>query len=84
VNLIYLPMAFISGLWVPIIFLPKPVQQIAMWLPPYHLSQLALHTIGASRGQSIALHVGAMLLATVVFGAIAYIGYRRDEGKLYG
>lgn len=48
VNMIYLPMAFISGLWIPIVFLPKAVQQIAVWLPPYHLSQLALRTIGAS------------------------------------
>jgi ABC-2 type transport system permease protein len=84
VNMIYLPMAFVSGLWVPIVFLPKSIQQIAMWLPPYHLSQLALGTIGASRGGSVALHLGAMAAATVLFGAIAYIGYRRDEGKLYG
>ncbi len=84
VNMVYLPMAFISGLWVPIVFLPKPIQQIALWLPPYHLSQLALRTIGGSQGKPLALHAGAMLGATLLFGAIAYIGYRRDEGKLYG
>jgi ABC-2 type transport system permease protein len=84
VNMVYLPMAFISGLWVPIVFLPKPVQQIALWLPPYHLSQLALRTIGGSQGKPLALHAGVMIGATLLFGAIAYIGYRRDEGKLYG
>lgn len=84
VNLIYLPMAFISGLWIPIVFLPKTVQEIALWLPPYHFSQLALRTIGASRGEPLALHAGAMIVATLLFGAIAYVGYRRDEGKLYG
>lgn len=84
VNLIYLPMAFLSGLWVPIVFLPKTIQEIALWLPPYHFSQLALRTIGASRGEPISLHVGAMVVATLLFGAIAYLGYRRDEGKLYG
>lgn len=84
VNMLYLPMAFLSGLWVPIVFLPKSIQQIAVWLPPYHLSQLALGTIGASQGGSVALHLGAMAVATVLFGGIAYIGYRRDEGKLYG
>jgi len=83
-NLIYLPTAFLSGLWIPIIFLPKPVQAIAMWLPQYHFSQLALRTIGGSRGESVALHIGAMLAATVVFGLVAWYGYRRDEGKLYG
>jgi ABC-2 type transport system permease protein len=84
VNLLYLPMAFLSGLWVPIVFLPKPIQEIALWLPPYHFSQLALKTIGGSRGEPVALHAGAMIAATLLFGAIAYIGYRRDEGKLYG
>ena len=84
VNMIYLPMAFLSGLWVPIVFLPKSIQEIALWLPPYHFSQLALRTIGASRGEPLALHAGAMVVATLLFGAIAYIGYQRDEGKSYG
>jgi ABC-2 type transport system permease protein len=84
VNLIYLPMAFLSGLWVPIWFLPKPVQTLALWLPPYHFSQLALRVTGGSRGESVLGHVGAMVAAAVVFGAIAYIGYKRDEGKTYG
>ena len=84
VNLLYLPMGFLAGLWIPIVFLPKSLQQVAVWLPPYHYSQLALGTIGASRGQSPLLHIGAMLAATVLFAAIAWIGYRRDEGKLYG
>lgn len=84
VNMVYLPMAFVSGLWIPIVFLPKPVQEIALWLPPYHFSQLALRTIGASQGQPLALHAGAMIVTTLLFGVIAYIGYRRDEGKLYG
>jgi len=84
VNLIYLPMAFLSGLWVPIVFLPESIQQLAPGLPPYHFSQLALRTIGASRGEPLALHAGAMVVATLLFGAIAWIGYRRDEGKLYG
>jgi ABC-2 type transport system permease protein len=84
VNLIYLPMAFLSGLWVPIWFLPKPVQTLALWLPPYHLSQLALRVTGGSRGESVLGHIGAMVAAAVVFGAIAYIGYKRDEGKTYG
>ena len=84
VNLVYLPMAFLSGLWVPIAFLPKGVQDVALWLPPYHFSQLALKIIGASRGESPLLHAGVMAAATVVFAAIAYVGYRRDEGKTYG
>ena len=84
VNLIYLPMAFCSGLWIPISMLPEGVQSAALWLPPYHFSQLALKVIGASRGESTLLHAGMLLVATIVFSAVAYLGYRRDEGKTYG
>jgi ABC-2 type transport system permease protein len=84
VNLIYLPAAFLSGLWVPIVFLPKSVQAVAVWLPQYHFSQLALGVIGGAQQGSVATHVAAMVVATVFFVGIAWIGYRRDEGKLYG
>jgi ABC-2 type transport system permease protein len=84
VNLIYLPMSVLSGLWMPLRFMPESIQSLAYWLPPYHLSQLALGVIGASRGDSAVLHVAALAVATILFSTIAYIGYRRDEGKMYG
>jgi ABC-2 type transport system permease protein len=40
VNLIYLPMSFMSGLWIPIAYLPNFLKPIAPYLPAYHLSQL--------------------------------------------
>jgi ABC-2 type transport system permease protein len=83
VNLIHLPMSVISGLWMPIQILPKVLQKIAVFLPPYHLSQLALAPLGASRG-TIASHVVALASFTVLFLFLAVIAYRRDEGKLYG
>ena len=84
VNLVYLPMSFLSGLWVPIWMLPKPVQMIAFFLPPFHFSQLALKILGVSRTGSSLGHVTAMAIATVLFAFVAYLGYRRDEGKMYG
>jgi ABC-2 type transport system permease protein len=83
-NLIYLPMSVLSGLWLPIWALPKFIQKIALVLPAYHLSQLALGTIGGAQRGSVMGHVSAMAAATVVFLAVAYLGYRRDEGKMYG
>lgn len=84
VNLIYLPMSFLSGLWVPIWVLPKPIQTIAFFLPPFHFSQLALRVLGAGRTGSVLVHVTAMLIATAIFALVAWIGFRRDEGKMYG
>jgi ABC-2 type transport system permease protein len=84
VNLIYLPMSFLSGLWIPIWALPRGLQKLAFFLPPFHFSQLALRVIGGGRGLPVYVHVLALVIATAIFMAIAYRGYRRDEGKMYG
>ena len=84
INLVYLPMAFASGLWLPIEQLPGFLQRLAPYLPPYHYVQLALGTFGASRDGATGLHLAALLGFTVVFLAIAVWAYRRDEGKTYG
>jgi ABC-2 type transport system permease protein len=78
VNCIYLPMGFLSGLWIPFQALPQPVQKIAVFLPPYHYSQLALGVVGADRGSSPLLHLGVLALTTVAFSAIAWVGFRRE------
>lgn len=84
INLIYLPMSFCSGLWMPFMFLPKFVQQIALALPSYHLAQLALGTVGAGSHQSMATHWGSLLAFTMICLGVARIGFQRDQGKLYG
>lgn len=83
-NVVWLPMAFASGLWIPITQLPDVVQSIAIALPPYHFVQLALGTIGASEGGSPVLHAGAVLGFTILFLFVAAWGFRRDEGRTYG
>jgi ABC-2 type transport system permease protein len=84
INLIYLPMSFCSGLWVPYMFLPKIVRQIALALPPYHLSQLALGIVGAGRHESAATHWEVLAAFTLICLGVARIGFQRDQGKLYG
>jgi ABC-2 type transport system permease protein len=46
INLIYLPMSFLSGLWIPLSELPHWVRQIAPTLPTYHLAQLMVGIYG--------------------------------------
>src|SRR5271154_6805653 len=84
INLIYLPLSFCSGLWVPYMFLPKLVRQIALALPPYHLSQLALGIVGAGRHEPAATHWEVLLAFTLICLGVARIGFQRDQGKLYG
>jgi ABC-2 type transport system permease protein len=85
VNLIYLPLSFCSGLWIPLFLLPKFLQQVARVLPPFHVSQLALRAVGMSRETgAITGHVQALLGFTLLFLGLAVVLYRRDEGQLYG
>lgn len=83
-NIVYLPMAFFSGLWIPVFQLPKLVQTVAPYLPPYHYAQLALKTIGASEGTNTWFHIAVLLGFAVVFLVLAVVLYRRDEGQTYG
>lgn len=83
VNLIYLPMSFASGLWMPIIYLPKFVQHIAQFLPPYHLGQLALDIIGAGQHQPAKTHVEVLIGFTLICLGIARVGFHRDEKNSY-
>ena len=85
VNLIYLPMSFCSGLWIPLFLLPHGLRTFAKLLPPYHLSQLALNTVGMVNNPTPAWgHVEALLAFTMVCLGLAAWGYWRDEGKTYG
>ena len=84
INLIYLPMAFLSGLWIPIEAMPALVKTIARFLPAYHLGQLALGAVGAGVGAPAWTHVVVLAGFTLVGLALAMWGYRRDEDKTWG
>ncbi|MDV0439731.1 ABC transporter permease [Xanthomonas sacchari] len=77
VNLIYLPMAFLSGLWIPLQLLPAWLITLAPLWPSYHLGQLALRVVGQADGRSSVGHVAALLAVTVVFYALAQRRLRR-------
>jgi ABC-2 type transport system permease protein len=70
-NLIYLPMSFLSGLWMPLSVLPPFIAKIAPFWPAYHLGRLALAAVGEAPNESILPHVFALLAFTVVFFALA-------------
>ena len=74
INLVYLPLAFAGGMWIPVQYLPAPVQAIAPFLPTYHYGQLALSGIGAGAGD-IAVHLlvlGGVTAACLAAAAVFY------------
>jgi ABC-2 type transport system permease protein len=75
-NLVYLPMSFLSGLWVPLQVLPAALQRIAPIFPSYHLDQIALHALGVTQGP-VLQHVLVLCGFTVGFLWLAARRLRR-------
>ena len=75
-NLIYLPMSFLSGLWVPLKAMPHVLQQLAPLWPAYHLGRLSLRAVGMASAPVLP-HVEALLAMTAVFFALALRRLRR-------
>ena len=79
VNLLYLPLSFMGGLWIPAAMLPDTFKAIAPWTPTYHFGRLALGALGI--GSASALDVAALAAWTCAFLALAAFGWRRDESR---
>ena len=75
-NLVYLPMAFLSGLWLPLSMLPPVLQKLAPVWPSYHLNQLTLAAVGMNHG-ALLPHVLVLAGYTVVFLSVAVRRLRR-------
>jgi ABC-2 type transport system permease protein len=76
VNLVYLPMAFLSGLWLPLAMLPKVLGGIAPIWPSYHLNTLMQVAAGMRHG-GVALHLLALAGFTAAFLLLAARRLRR-------
>lgn len=75
-NMVYLPMSFLSGLWIPINILPKVLQQVAPIWPSYHLHRLGLVALGLEHG-SVATHLAVLAGFAVICFVIAARRLRR-------
>lgn len=64
VNLVYLPLALLSGLWLPLSMLPPFFGQIAPLWPAWHLGQLALKVVGQGGDHPAWLHVLVLIAVT--------------------
>ena len=83
-NLAWLPMAFASGLWIPISQLPDFVRSIAGACRLIISCSWPLARSGRPKVDRRSCMPGRMLAFTAGFLAVAAWGFRRDEGRTYG
>lgn len=81
INMIYLPLSFASGFWMPLSALPHWLQAVAPALPTYHLAEIALAVFGMAPASGMVLHWAVLGGFTVLMLAAAWITFlRRDIG----
>jgi ABC-2 type transport system permease protein len=75
-QLIYLPMSFLSGLWFPLSMMPKVLQNIAPLWPSYHLDVIAMDAVGIRHADPLP-HVAVLVGFAVGFLLLAARRLRR-------
>lgn len=78
INFVFLPMAFLSGIFIPLQAFPSFLQTIAPVFPSYHLAQMALHVAGKPSSGTTAVHLAALAGTTLLFFVLAV---RRMHGS---
>jgi ABC-2 type transport system permease protein len=79
INLIYLPMSFLSGLWIPLNHMPHWLQSIAPLLPTYHLSQLMLSIFHYQDSIALSTHWNALIGFTLLMLGFSRLIFHRKE-----
>jgi ABC-2 type transport system permease protein len=77
VNMLYLPMSFLSGLWLPLKMLPPVFATLAPVWPSYHLAQVALKVLGMDAGGALFVHLAVLAGVTAAFVLLARRRLRR-------
>ena len=80
-NMLFLPLAFAGGLWLPPSQLPGIAAEVSPWLPTRHFGELAWAAV-AGYAAPVA---SCLWLAgyTAAFAALAVWARRRDQGRRY-
>lgn len=76
VNLVYLPMSVLSGLWIPLFAFPALLQTLAVLWPSWHLAQMALGVVGQVQDVDYLKHAGVLVAMTCVFLSLAAMRLR--------
>jgi ABC-2 type transport system permease protein len=84
VNLIFLPMMFCSGIWIPLQYLPELVQRFAPAIPAYHFAQLTFSIVGSPVKSTPMVSIEALFAFALIFGGGAWLAWRREETNVFG
>ncbi|MCK7593551.1 ABC transporter permease [Pseudomarimonas salicorniae] len=79
VNVIFLPMAVLSGLWIPLQVFPEWLADSAVIWPAWHLAQIALAVVGQAEDVPVGWHAAVLALTSIGFLALAARRLGRED-----
>ncbi|MFN2465698.1 MAG: ABC transporter permease [Candidatus Dormibacteria bacterium] len=81
-TLVFLPMAFASGLFIPIAQLPSFVRAVSPYLPLYHYGQLGWNVAGGADESLLTAVLWSIGWSVVLLG-LATWAYTRDQNRKF-
>ncbi len=78
-NIIFLSLSALGGLWIPIFVMPKFLQNIATYLPSYHLGEIAISVVQSDAPVIPRDHLTVTLIMTALLGGFAMVTWLRQR-----
>jgi ABC-2 type transport system permease protein len=76
-NLLFLALAVLGGLWIPVFLFPGWMQGFALAMPTHHLAELSLALTGRDIDGSVLGHVAVVAGFTLAFAGAVALAWRR-------
>ncbi len=78
-NLVFMGLAILGGLWIPITMYPSAMQTMAQILPSFHLAEIALSVSGAAGNHTFGNHLIVMVVITAVLAILTLVAWSRQR-----
>ncbi len=78
-NIVFLALAALGGLWIPVFLMPQFLKNFANWLPSYHLGEIALRVIKPGPLDFSGSHLPTILIMTSILALIALFCWIRQR-----
>lgn len=80
-NIVFLALAALGGLWIPITVFPAAMQNFALFLPSYHLSEIALAMSGAPGDRDVSYHFMIIVIMTIVLLGATALAWHKQRNQ---
>ncbi len=78
-NIVFLGLSILGGLWFPVTIFPVVMQKIAIFMPSYHLGELALSIVNAPGEHTPSTNLMAITVMTLLLTGLTLFAWLRQR-----